>query len=326
MTTGIRTLSSILVLLAAAPLLSEQNTPPTQPASTAPATAPHIQTAEELFRRNIGTAAQQRKQFPPHKIVGNIYYVGSESLGSFLVTTPEGHILINSCYEANVPGIKDSVEKLNFKFSDIKILLGSHAHGDHMQGDAMIVDMTGAKAMAMAEDIDALKAMGSPAGKPRPTYQTLHDGDPVKLGGTTLVAHLTPGHTHGCTTWTMQAQENGKTYDVAIIGSMGINSNTVSMWANGALTPLGAEYTKGFQAMHAIHADVVLGSHPAMYGLVERYAKLKPDGAVNPFIDPKAYEAELALEEGAFKLIIETQQKSSPTAPATAPVATRPAL
>jgi metallo-beta-lactamase class B len=125
----------------------------------------------------------------------------------------------------------------------------------------------------------------------------------------TLVAHLTPGHTHGCTTWTTRVEEGGRMYDVVIIGSMGINSNTTRMWANGALTPLGEEYSRGFKAMHAIHGDVVLGSHPAMHGMQEKYAKLRAGAATNPYIDPKGYETELGLEEGAFKLIVKAQQK-----------------
>jgi metallo-beta-lactamase class B len=307
------TKSAFLALLVA--VLSTSRVLPAQPGpqelirdpTTNP--APHVWTSDELFRRNIGTPAMQRTQFPPHKIVGNIYYVGTESLSSFLIVTPQGNVLIDSTYEANVPVIKDSVEKLGFKFSDIKILLGSHAHGDHQEGDAMVAEMTGARVMAMAEDIPALNAMRTPSGKARPAYGVLHDGDEVKLGGMTLVAHLTPGHTHGCTTWTTRVEEGGRMYDVVIIGSMGINSNTTRMWANGALTPLGEEYSRGFKAMHAIHGDVVLGSHPAMHGMQEKYAKLRAGAATNPYIDPKGYETELGLDEGAFKLIVKAQQK-----------------
>jgi metallo-beta-lactamase class B len=299
-----------VVLMDSVVLLAQQ--PPATPELVRDATtnpAPRVWTAEELFRRNIGTPAQGRTMFPPHKIVGNIYYVGTESLSCFLITTPQGHVLIDSTFEANVPGIKDSVEKLGFKFSDVKILLGSHAHGDHQEGDAMVAEMTGAKVMAMAEDIAALKSMRTPSGKARPDYQALKDGEEVKLGDVTLVAHLTPGHTHGCTTWTTKATENGKTYDVVIIGSMGINNSSVRMWQNGALTPLGEEYSRGFKAMHAIKADVVLGSHPSMHGMQEKYAKLKADSSSNPYIDPKGYETELGLEEGAFKMILDAQQK-----------------
>src|SRR6187551_3474427 len=160
-----------------------------------------VWTQEEMFRRNVGTPEDQRTPFTPHKVAGNLYYIGTRSLASFLVTTPEGHILINTNYEAGVPGLRDSVEKLGFKFGDIKIVLGSHAHGDHMEGDALVKEMTGAQVMAMAEDVPALERM-KPGGKAHPIDRILHDGDRVILGGTTLVARLTPGHTRGCTTWT----------------------------------------------------------------------------------------------------------------------------
>src|SRR5882757_2701612 len=181
----------------------------------------HTFTQQSLFQRNIGAPDDQTAQFPPHKIIGNIYYVGTNSLSAFLVVTPQGNILINSTYERNVPTIQKSIEQLGFKLSDTKILLGSHAHGDHQEGDALFKQVTGAQVMAMAEDVPALDAM-KPGGKTHPIDKVLHDGDEVTLGGSTLVAHLTPGHTRGCTTWTMKVEEGGKTYNVVIICSMGV--------------------------------------------------------------------------------------------------------
>jgi metallo-beta-lactamase class B len=291
--------------------------------------ADHVWTVAELFTRNIGTQAQQRTQFPPHRIIGNLYYVGTESLSSFVVDTPEGGILIDSTYEVNVPVIQDSMSKLGLKFNNIKIVLGSHAHGDHQEADAMVVEMTGAKAMALAEDLPDLQRMRTPSGKARPMYQVLHDGDEVKLGGMTLVAHLTPGHTHGCTTWTMRVQENGETHNVVIIGSMGVNTGT-RLWANGALTPIGEEYVRGFKSMHALSGDVPLGSHPAMHGLVEKYKKLSGSGfsvvpgtiyVPNPYIDPKGYLTELNIEETAFNIELDNQKKTAATGATPAPVA-----
>src|SRR6185369_6987433 len=167
-----------------------------------------------------GTPTAQDAQFPPHKIIGNVYYVGTESLASFLVTTPAGHILINSAYERTVPTIRDSVTKLGFTFEDVKILLGSHAHGDHMQGDKAVVALTKARAYAMAEDLPALATIGGSAANPPVAYEPLKDGETVTLGGVVLTAHHTPGHTPGCTTWTLRVSEGGRTYDVLIIGSV----------------------------------------------------------------------------------------------------------
>src|SRR5436190_4443952 len=184
------------------------------------AQAPKVWTADDLFRRNIGTREDQDTPFTPHKIIGNLYYVGTRSLASFLITTPQGHILINSDYERNVPAVRQSVEALGFKYTDIKILLGSHAHADHMEGDALVKELTGATVMAMAEDVPALQVMLGPNKRPHPIDKVLHDGDKVELGGMTLVAHLTPGHTRGCTTWTFNIPEGGKSDSVLIIGSV----------------------------------------------------------------------------------------------------------
>src|SRR6204780_1484254 len=166
------------------------------------------------------------KPFPAYKVIGNVYFVGTDDLGSFLITTPEGNILINSDFDDTVPQIRASVEKLGFKFSDIKILLGSHAHGDHMEGDARVKELTGAQVMVMEQDVPAISRM-TPGNKPHPIDRVLHDGDEVKLGGTTLTAHLTAGHTKGCTTWSMKATEAGKPYDLVIVCSVGWNPGYV---------------------------------------------------------------------------------------------------
>ena len=286
-----------LLALACTPLLIAQE-------------APHVYTIQELFTRNVGTTEQQNKQFPPHKIIGNVYYVGTESLSSFLITTPQGHILINSIYERNVPTIQDSVQKLGFKFEDIKILLGSHSHGDHQEGDGLVVKLTGARAMAMAEDIPPLQAMRSPGGIPRPMYEVLHDGNEVKLGNVTLTAHHTPGHTPGCTTWTMKVQDGGKSYDVLIIGSVGVNPGT-NLVGNPQLV---AQYQQSLKFLHSAHVDVPLGSHPAMYNLSEKYPKLKP-GAPNPFIDPQGFQNEVTIQETAFNNELKRQQVEGPPPP-----------
>src|SRR5579862_2640593 len=179
-------------------------------------------TPRSILARNMGAPEDETTAFPPHKIVGNVYYVGTRSLSSFLIVTPRGNILMDSTYERNVRTIQKSIEQLGFKFSDTKILLGNHAHGDHMEGDALVKELTGAQVVSMAEDIPALKAI-KPGGKEHPVDRTIHDGDTVTLGDATLTAHLTAGHTHGATTWTLKAQDRGKTYNVVILGSIGVN-------------------------------------------------------------------------------------------------------
>jgi metallo-beta-lactamase class B len=285
----------ILLAVASTSILAAQQTP-------------RVWTSAELFTRNVGTTEQQNKQFPPHKIIGNVYYVGTETLGSFLVTTPQGHILINTDYERNNAVIRDSVVKLGFRVEDIRIILGSHAHGDHMEGDALMKQQTGAQVMAMAEDVPALQNM-RPGGKEHPVDRILHDGDQVKLGDMTLTALLTPGHTAGCTTWTMKVQDGGRSYDVLVIGSMGVNNGTNLVSDTARL----AQYRQGFKVLHAQHVDVPLGSHPAMYNMSEKYAKLAAGGP-NPFIDPQGFQNELTIQETAFNNELKRQETEGPSA------------
>jgi metallo-beta-lactamase class B len=248
----------------------------------------------------MGTPEDQSSQFPPHKIVGNIYYVGTKTLSSFLIVTPEGNILIDSTYERNVPTIQKSVEQLGFKFSDIKILLGNHAHGDHQEGDALVKQLTGAQVMAMAEDVPALQAI-KPGGKEHPIDKILHDGDSVTLGGTALVAHLTAGHTRGCTTWTMKAPEGGRTYNVVF---------SCSLRSPAVLTPpIVDEFNRSFKLVRSLPCDVPLGDHPAQYNLQGKYAKLHKGGR-NPFIDAAGCKVEVDMEEAMFHAILNEQSSA----------------
>jgi metallo-beta-lactamase class B len=264
-------------------------------------------TQQQLFQRNIGGPDDQSTQFPPHKIVGNLYYVGTNSLAAFLLVTPQGNILINSTYERNVPVIQKSIEQLGFKFSDTKILLGSHAHGDHQEGDALVKQLTGAQVMAMAEDVPALENM-KPAGKPHPIDRVLHDGDTVTLGGATLIAHLTPGHTRGCTTWTTKVQEGGRSYDVVIIGSLGVNPG-FQLVNNNDVPQIAEEYARAFKISRTLPCDIPLGSHPGMYNMAAKYAKLGK--GPNPFVDPAGYKAELDIDEAMYHAVLDAQTKAA---------------
>ena len=199
------------VLLASALLagragLAQGTAPPDSPSVTVRG---QTYTPRSILARNMGTDQDQTTAFPPHRVVGNVYYVGTRTLSSYLIVTPAGHILLNSTYERNVRTIAASVAQLGFAFADVKILLGTHAHGDHQEGDALVKELTGAQVMAMAEDVPALRLI-MPGGRPHPIDRVLHDGEAVTLGGSSLVAHLTAGHTRGCTTWTMKAVESGK--------------------------------------------------------------------------------------------------------------------
>jgi len=259
-----------------------------------------------VFAQTKNGQVDWNKPFPPHKVIANVYFVGTAELGSFLITTPAGHILINSDFETTVPVIRASVEKLGFRFTDIKILLGSHAHGDHMQGDAMVKELTAARVMAMEQDVPALQKM-MPGGKPHPIDRVLHDGDEVTLGGTTLVAHLTAGHTKGCTTWTMKAKEGDKTYNVVILGSIGVNPGYILV-NNKDYPQIADDYIRSFKVLRALPCDVFIASHGRFYDLAGKYPKLGK--GPNPFIDPEGYKAHLDLQEKNFYAKLEEQKKS----------------
>jgi metallo-beta-lactamase class B len=249
--------------------------------------------------------------FPPHRVMDNVYYVGTEALASFLITTPAGHILINSDFESTVPSLQANVAELGFEFSDIAIVLGSHAHGDHMEADALVKDLTGAQVMAMAEDVPALRAM-QPGGKDHPIDRILNDGDEVALGGTTLTAHRTPGHTKGCTSWALEAEEGGQTYDALIICSFGVNPNYVLV-DNPDYPEIADDYVATFAKARALPADVFLAPHGSQYGLAEKHAKLASRGPndPNPFIDRAGYLAHVDTQEQRFREMLARQQGAS---------------
>jgi metallo-beta-lactamase class B len=292
----IATITAVAMLGAGAPI-SQAQTAPDHPSITI---GGHAFTPQAILTRNMGSAEDQTTAFTPHRIIGNVYYVGTRTLSSFLIVTPAGNILIDSTYERNVRTIQKSVEQLGFKFSDIKILLGNHAHGDHQEGDALVKELTGAQVMAMAEDVTALKAI-RPGGKEHPVDRILHDGDAVTLGGVTLVAHLTAGHTRGGTTWAMKVTDGGKSYDVVFY---------CSLRPPAVVTPpVAEEFNHSFAAVRALPCDVPLGDHPAEYDMQAKFAKLQASRP-NPFIDPAGCSVEAIIEEAMFHAILDEQQKA----------------
>lgn len=253
--------------------------------------------------------------FPAHKIADNLYYVGSKGLASYLITTPQGNIIINSSLESSVPLIKASVEKLGFKFGDTKILLISHSHWDHDAGSAALKKETGAQYMVMDADVPVVESGGKEDfqywNQPNTLYppakvdRVLHDGDTVKLGGVTLTAHKTPGHTKGCTTWTFQTTDKGKTYNVVIIGSPNVNAG-YKLVNNTRYPEIAKDYETTFRVLKSLPCDIFLGAHGDYYGLLAKYPKLQA-GDANPFIDPAGYKAYVAEREQAFRAELKKQ-------------------
>lgn len=256
---------------------------------------------------------QWNQPIEPYRVISNVYYVGTNYLASFLITTPGGHILINPDYEQSVPLIKASVEKLGFGFSDIKIILISHAHDDHAAGCALAKKLTGAKLMIMDADVAEIEHGGSGDFQysqhwtPVKVDRILHDGDRVTLGRVTLVAHLTPGHTKGCTTWTTEVADGGRTHHVVIVGSPNVNPG-YKLVGNDKYPNIAADYEKTFRVLAGLPCDVFLGAHGAYYGMDEKLKRLQA-GDKRAFIDPDGYKAYVSEREQAFRAELLKQQQ-----------------
>lgn len=251
--------------------------------------------------------ADWHRPFPAFRIAGNLYYVGAADLAAYLVHTPQGNILINSDYVQDVPLVRSSIEKLGFPYRDTKILLISHAHGDHDEGVGVIRRETGAKLMVMEGDVAEVEstAPGRPGAH---VDRVLRDGDLVELGGARLTAHLTPGHTKGCTTWTLQVHDGARTLNAVIVGSPNVNPGYYLV-GNQGYPQIAQDYVKTFAVLKSLPCDLFLGAHGAYFGLQAKYAKMQAGGA-NPFIDPQGYQAYVAERESAFRTEWERQQKN----------------
>jgi metallo-beta-lactamase class B len=270
----------------------------------------------------MGAHAQTNSEWTtpiaPFRIAGNLYYVGSKDLASYLVVTPKGNILINSSLEASVPLIKGSIEQLGFKFDDIKILLISHAHFDHDAGSAEIIRRTGAKYMVMEGDVSVVESGGvtdfaywKDPYAPAKVDRRLHDGDRVELGGAVLTAHKTAGHTRGCTTWTLVAKGKGHPLNVVIVGSWNVNPGWRLVDRAGQIASypgIADDYRHTFATLKALPCDVFLGAHGAYFDMLGKLDRIKAGAKDNVWIDPKGYQAAVAEREQAFENELKSQE------------------
>ncbi len=262
----------------------------------------------------VWSQSDWNQPFPPHRIADHLYYVGSQGLSSYLITTDKGNILINSSFERTVPLIRASIEKLGFKFSDTRILLTSHAHADHVSGNALIKELTGAKVYVMAGDEGVVANGGrgqylyQETWKPCPVDRVLHDGDLVTLGGIKLKAHLTPGHTRGCTTWTLDVTDRGRMYHAVIVGSPNVNTG-FQLVNNREYPEISSDYAKTFRVLKSLPCDIFLGAHGVYYGMQAKYARLLQNPNTNPFIDPAGYRAYVEEREAAYLRTLQQQQR-----------------
>jgi metallo-beta-lactamase class B len=269
-------------------------------------------------RLHAQTSPDWTTPIAPFHIAGNLYYVGGKDLASYLIVTPQGDILINSNFEGSVSMIRASVERLGFKFKDIKILLISHAHNDHDSGSAELIRETGARYMVMDGDVSVVESGGATdfayaknTYPPAKVDRILHDGDAVKLGGTALIAHKTAGHTRGCTTWTMQVKQAGRPLNVVIVGSWNVNPGwrLVDLPGQPASYPgIAADYRRTFATLKGLQCDVFLGAHGAYFLMLEKLDRIKAGASEAVWIDPSGYQAAVAEREQAFETELKRQE------------------
>ena len=253
----------------------------------------------------------------PFKIVGNVYYVGAHEVSSYLITTSQGHIILDSGFNETVPQIRQNVAALGFRFEDVKIIISSHAHADHVGGLAQLKQLTGAKLMVMEADAELL-ARG---GRNDPNFgdnflfqavttdRKLRDGDMVQLGDVTMTARHTPGHTKGCTTWTMKVREGSNVYDVVIIGS--VSAPGYKLIGNAGYPKIVEDYESSFRLLKNLPCDVFLAPHGSFFSLHEKRKRMDEGAPQNPFVDKDELKRFIERSEANFRAELKRQQEKT---------------
>jgi metallo-beta-lactamase class B len=256
------------------------------------------------------------RSFPPYRVIGNIHYVGSTDLAQFLIVTPQGHVLLDTGFEASVPRLRNHVERLGHRFEDIAFVISSHAHIDHVQGHAVVRQLTHAKVVASALDAPFIASGGKGetvfdgvySWRPCPVDRTVLDGDRIVLGGTTLTARITPGHTKGATTWTMQVESGSRMLDVVFFPSANINPG-VTLLRNRRYPDIERDFERSFAIWKSLACDVFRGAHGELYGMRAKYRRMSSDDRQNPFIDPQGYRHAIATAEQRFREELESERE-----------------
>jgi metallo-beta-lactamase class B len=266
------------------------------------------------------TQRSRNQPVAPFRILGNLYSVGANEITSFLVATDRGLILLDGGFKETAPQIRDNIARLGFNMADVKILLNSHAHFDHAGGLAQLKEWSGAQLLASARDAPLLAA-GGPDFPPVRVDREVRDGEAVTLGDTTLIAHLTPGHTPGCTSWTMRVAEGGKRYDVVFVCSTTVLPG-YRLIDRPTYPGIAADYAHTFAVLAALPCDVFLAAHTSFFDGAEKARRLRAGERPNPFVDPQGYRRYVARAEAAYR---DRLAAESAHAPATAPPTRSPA-
>lgn len=268
----------------------------------------------QLLAQEPARARIPQEPFAPFKVIGNIHYVGSTNAGAFLISTPEGHILLDTGYPKTEAWVRKGIEQLGFKLVDIKVILNTHAHSDHVGGHAQFKEWTGAKILTSKPDAPVLadggrsdfRGDGRELWKPVRADGIIRHGQAVRLGGVTLVAHMTPGHTKGNTTWTTTVEEGGRKYNAVFVGSMG--PNRAPLVNNAKYPQIADDYAKAFEVLKKLPCDVFLAFHADHFGLAAKKRQLDAGTSPNPFIDPEGFRAYLEKNESLFRAQLEKER------------------
>jgi metallo-beta-lactamase class B len=259
-----------------------------------------------LFAQADETSRSWNKPLAPFRIAGNLYYVGATDITSYLITTPEGHFLLDGGFVETAPQIERNIVELGFKLTDVKFLLNSHAHCDHAGGLTELKKVTGAKFLASERDAPQLRSGGHSDFRfgdtltfpPIEPDRIVHDGEAIQLGDQTMIAHLTPGHTKGCTTWTTKIRDGNKVYDVVFVGSQSaLDYKFVGQESYPGIT---SDFEKSFALLNHLPCDIFLAAHGNFFHLVEKHERLL-HGDGNAFIDPDGYKTYLRESERDFR-------------------------
>ena len=253
----------------------------------------------------------------PFRISGNLYYVGSRDLAAYLVVTPRGNILINANLETSPAQIRRSVEQLGMHWADTRILLSSQAHYDHAAGAAQVIRETHARHMVMEGDVEVIRSGGGTDYDqtldhfpPSRVDRVLHDLDTVALGGTTITAHKTAGHTRGCTTWTLETSEGNLRRRVVIVGGWGLNPAVRLVARPG--NPVGypgitGDFDRAFRTLASLPCDIFLGAHGVYFNLLGKVARMAKEGPA-VWVDPAGYRQALAEKEAVYRRELAAQE------------------